>query len=260
MKNAVVVINFKKQADVSNQPYVERCLYAWNFWANKNNVDFIEIQTPFKPMDEIPVTFQRWHIFDYLKENGLKYDQIAQVDFDTIPSPFCRNFFEMTNGEFSAVCDAGEGNQLNRGIQMVKNHWMPDVDVNWGNYFNAGFVVCSEKHVPALNDVVEFYNTQKEKWKICNKTADFTDDQTILNFMIRKHGFKVNLLPRSFCVLAWHAWNFLTPTFNDYFGRTIDRKSSIRDAVDVFHMCGDTTFRETVSALMLDMFKEEYEL
>ena len=258
--NAVVVINLKKDLSAPNRPYVDRCIYAWNFWANKNGVDFIEINNPVMSMDVMPATFQRWNIFDYLRDNNLKYDQVAQVDFDTIPSPFCRNFFELTNNEWSAVPDAGEGNMLNRGIRMVKENWMPDVDVNWGNYFNAGFVVFGEKHEPVFKDTINFYNTEKEKWLKNNKSSDFTDDQTILNFMVRKNGFKVTLLPRSFNVLAWHAWNFLTPTFIDSNGRTVDRKTSIKDSVDIFHLCGDHQFRENVSEYMLSDFKQEYGL
>lgn len=262
MKNAVVIINLKDDLSAPNKPYVDRCIYAWNFWANKYGADFIEINNPMVPMVEVPATFQRWNIFEYLRNAGLSYSQIAMVDFDTIPSPFCRNFLALTDNEFSAVPDGGEGNQLNRGIRMVKENWekLSKIDTNWGNYFNAGFAVFNEKHEKAFKDVVDFYKNEKEKWMVCNKTKDFTDDQTILNFMVRYNGFKVNLLPRSFNVLAWHAWNFLTPTFTDYFGRTIDRKTSIKDSVDIFHLCGDVDFREKVSEYMLADFKEEYGL
>ncbi len=258
--NAVVLINFKSDVNSQNQPYVDRCIYAWNYWCNQHNVDFIEIQNPVMSMNVMPATFQRWYIFDYLRNNGLKYEQVAQVDFDTIPSPFCRNFFELTNGEWSAVEDNGDGPCLNRGIQMVKENWMPEVDVNWGNYFNAGFIVFSEKHEQVFKDTIEFYNKEKEKWLKCNCSADFTDDQPVLNFMVRKNGFKVTLLPRSFNVLAWHAWNFLRQDYLDSLGRLMDRKKGIQTSVDIFHLCGDVPFRNDVSMLMLETFKKEYGL
>ena len=70
-------------------------------------------------------------------------------------------FFEKTNNNFSAVLDNGFGPSINRSIQMVKNNWYKNIDVNWDTYFNSGFIVYNKNHLNVFKEIQNFYLKSK---------------------------------------------------------------------------------------------------
>ena len=257
MKKLVVMLAFK--GDKPYDPYVERCAYSWNFWCNKHGHDFIFWDEAIEDMRQTPATFQRMRIFDVLDKNGMTHEEVSLVDYDTFIFPWTDDYFKLTNGKFSGVPDAGFAPQINRSIQMVKENWFPNSKVNWGNYINAGFFTFTREHRKALEAVYSFYKTEQEKWKKANNSPDMTDDQTPLNFIIREHGFDINLLPRDYNVLDNYLFSMFTDK-TDELGRRIDRIKTIRTAAKITHLTSNPQFRNDATQFFFEAYKKELEL
>jgi hypothetical protein len=242
-----------------HQPFVQKCAYSWHHWAEKHGYDFILLDEEFEDQKKVPGIFQRMKILENLEKNGLKYDQICAVDWDTFIMPWAPNFFRIVNGEFGGVVDGGYAPALNRSIRMVRENWFPQISNNvlsWANYFNGGFVVYGKKHKPALDAVYDFFHREYKKWCETNKSPDFTDDQTILNFTVRAHGFPVVLLPRSFNVMD-NTLRTLLDNQTDALGRTLNPETSFRDVTNMVHITGDSGFRNSLTDWLFKTYVKE---
>jgi hypothetical protein len=254
MKNIVVMPNFKQDPSKQEPLFLQECKRAWKHWCDLNDCEFFEIDQPVADFRQIPPQMQKMWTLDILMHNGVEFDQIAQVDHDTYPLPHCPNFFDKTNGEFAAVLDNGFGPTLNRSLQMVKTNWYPEAtNVTWDTYFNSGFIVYSKKHLPVFQALQKFYETSKDEWCKVNRSPDLTDDQTLLNFELRKQGFDTTLLSRSYNVLDWHCRNFFA-NYVDELGREISSVKNIADCINIFHLTGDVDFRNQASSFLSNNF------
>lgn len=262
MKNLVCMINFKKTKDQPDKSFVSNTSWAWQKWCIKNNVDYIVWEDPIYDIDDMVSIVQRYYLLDILEENGLQYDQICCVDYDTFPMWHCPNFFEMTNGNFTCALDGGEPHQLNRSIRMVRANWYPEVkDVSWSNYFNAGFVVYNNTHRSAFMELIDFYKKEVKEtrnWYKINNSTDFGDDQTIINFLIRKYKYPITYLPRSFNVMDHHmrCMFFNGPDSNNRF---ISAIQTIEDCAYVFHFTGNDDQRLQLTSYILNETANKYE-
>lgn len=253
MKNVVVMLNFKENDTIPNQPFVDNCAKSWEVWCGKNDVDFFVVTDKIQSFYAMPPQIQKMYTLDILANSGIEFDQIAQVDYDIFVLPHCPNFFNLTDHKFGAGLDAGFGPQLNRSIQMCKKNWFPDSKIAWDCYFNSGFIVYNKNHTPAFKDVLEFYDKEKDNWLKANKSPNLTDDQTLLNFFIEKRGFPIHWFPRSYNVLdPWNRYFFYDAT--DELGRYINNIETIKQCVNVFHFCGDDNYRNQSTQFLREKF------
>jgi hypothetical protein len=253
MKNIIVMPNYSNKGDMKSIDFIENCKYAWKNWCNNNDCEFLELTQSIADFKDIPPQMQKMWTLDILIHNDIKFNQVAQVDYDTFPMPNCPNFFNYTNDNFAAVLDNGFGPSINRSIQMVKNNWYHEIDVNWDNYFNSGFIIYNINHREVFHAVQTFYEENLQDWKDKNRSSDLTDDQTLLNFELRKQLFDIEILPRSYNVLDWHCKNFFS-NYTDELGREINAITSIRDCINIFHLTGDTQFRNLTSNFLIENF------
>lgn len=260
MKNLVCMISFKKP-NQQEQPFVENTTFAWKKWCDKNNVDFLLWEDPLFDVNDVMPIVQRCYIFDLLEENKKEYDQICWVGHDTFPMWYCPNFFEMTNGNFTCALDTGEPHQLNRSIRMVRTNWFPEItDVCWANYFNADFLIFNKMHKPILSDLFEFYKKEVKEtrnWYRINQSTDFGDDQTIINFLVRKYKYPITYLPRSFNVMD-HFMRCIFFNGEDSNKRYISALQTIQDCVNMFHFTGDNNIRNHLTSYLIDNFGDKY--
>ena len=258
MKNLVCMINLKSPGQ-ADHPFVANTSFAWKKWCDKNGVDFLMWEDPLYDVKEMSFMVQQHYLLDMLEANGLSYDQIAQVNYDTFPMYYCPNFFEMTDGNYTVVADAGEPHQLNRSIRMVRENWYPEItEVKWENYFNSGFVVYGKKHKDVLMEVINFFKTEKEKWCRVNKSPDYADDQTIMNFAVRKYKHAMTYLPRSFNVLD-HWMRCIFFEGEDSNRRYISNLQTIKDCVNIFHFTGNNDVRNQLTSYLLHHLADKYE-
>lgn len=257
MKNVICMPAMVAQGAPPPEPFVQRCAYSWHNWATKHGYEFYFIDSEFEDSRKVPTVFQRMKLLEALDKNSIQYDKVCAVDWDTFIMPWAPDFFPIVGDTFGATADEGYAPALNRSIRMARENFFPEVtDLRWSNYFNGGFVIYDKKHKPALDEVYEFFHTKNEQWCKANKSPNLTDDQTLLNFTVRKHKFPITLLPRSFNIMDYNL-KTLFDRQTDALGRTFDPKITFRDVTDMIHMTGDSKFRNDVTGWLFANFKEE---
>ena len=102
-KNIVFMTCFEQAPDILD--YKEWCLKSWQIWCSKHNVELFVLSDELRDKTIMKPTWQRWHVFEILEANNIKYNQVALVDVDTMIHPHAPNFFDETNGEYSGVSD-----------------------------------------------------------------------------------------------------------------------------------------------------------
>ena len=185
--------------DGRNTPY-HYSIKSWQKWSEQyEDVKIIEWTEPICPPEQLKITLQRYWVHDILESNNIEYEQVLIVDADTIIHPNCPNFFNETQGEFSAVINNGCSEWLTRSIKDWGNNLFPDQPkVKPWMYFNGGFQITSKTHKPFYNLVKDFYlENQKLILELSNKIKAGTD-QTIINYLVQKEKIQVKYLPECY--------------------------------------------------------------
>ena len=81
-KNIVFMTCMEKAPDILD--YKEWCFKSWKLWCKKNDVEMVVLDQELRDRAVMKPTWQRWHVFDVLKENNVDYNQVALVDVDTM--------------------------------------------------------------------------------------------------------------------------------------------------------------------------------
>jgi hypothetical protein len=230
--------------------FLKNCKRAWKSWCDKYGHTFLTIDDPVAPMDQIKPQIQKMWTLDILDANGIEYDQVAQVDYDTYPTDVCPDFFELTNNNFSAVLDGGFLPVLNRISRVTKEIWFPEVTVSIDDFFNTGFIIFNKKHKEELDLVKDFFVGEHSDIKERLKFA--LDDQIVLNYAVKQSNKPVTYLPRSFNMVSPENERFFWEG-PDHEGRIFDIKTSIRQCVNIFHFTGDISRRNQLTSI-LDSF------
>lgn len=164
-------------------------------YADRINADFIVI-------DKIPDSYQfeeysaYWAKFilkDYLQE----YSRIIYLDLDTIVSENCPNLFEIVpEDSFAAVVEDDYGNDLSGEILAIQGNLG---DIGWvKGYINVGVMVMSREHSGLF---------RLDKNLKCDTKFP---EQTLINFNLKKEGYKVHQLSHRF-----NHMSFLNVPHND---------------------------------------------
>lgn len=185
--------------DGRNNPY-HFSIKSWTKWAEQyQDVQVIEWTEPICPPSDLKITLQRYWVHEILDSNNVEYDQVLIVDADTIIHPKAPNFFKETNNEFSVVRNNGCSEWLTRSIRDWGNNLFPnEAKVKPWEYFNGGFQITSAKHKTFYNKVKEFYTKNYSIILELNDKIKAGTDQTIINYLVKKEGIKVNFLPECY--------------------------------------------------------------
>tara|TARA_Y100001973_G_C5204294_1_gene340296 strand:- start:917 stop:1657 length:741 start_codon:yes stop_codon:yes gene_type:complete len=191
-KNVVFMTCMENAPDILD--YKEWCFKSWRYWCDKNDVQLFILDQELQDKTIMKPTWQRWHAHEVLEANNIEYEQVALVDIDTMIHWDAPNFFDLTDGEFSAVQDKFYIEWSHNSIKGYKDFW-PDVDLDWTTYFNCGFIVMSKKHKDWCKSVTDFYYANEtELRKRQHETLKKGSDQTPINYMIRASEHKLNFL------------------------------------------------------------------
>ena len=207
MNNVVFItaIPGAKTADgLDSMDYKEYCLNTWKYWCDKHNVDLILLDEAIEDANEMSATWQRYYVFDVLENSDIEYDQVAMVDLDTMIKWDTPNFFNLTDNKLSVVKD----NEVVEWTYNSKNgyqHMFPDVEFDWWDYVNAGFIIVNHKHKKLFKNIIKFYHKNKEHLLDLqyNKLRKGSD-QTPFNYMIRKMGCEIKYLPKIYNMTSLH--------------------------------------------------------
>lgn len=241
---------FDKAPDILD--YKEWCFKTWKWWCDKHDVDLFILNDELQPIGDgtgnmpgMKPTWQRWHVFDVLEANNIEYDQVALVDVDTMIHWDSPNFFEKTNGEFSAVQDKFYIEWTHNSIKGYQDMW-PNIKFDWTTYFNCGFIVMSKKHKEFCKTVTDFYYANEAELR---NRQHFTlkkgSDQTPINYMIRNSKFDLNFLSDKFNLSQMHARGVMNPL--------------MFETGYIWHFNGfDKTTRNNLMSQVWDLVKENY--
>ena len=168
---------------------------SWKHFCKKNNAELLLLENPVVDQNEMHIIFQRYYLFDMLEHNSVDYNQILMVDADTIVHPDCPNFFEVTDNKYCLVHDDGSYDWILRGMEHYKKYLFHDEWFDFWEYGNGGFQIVNKNHKKFFKEMINFYFKNKELINNLVEKFGIGRDQTILNFMLRRHKVDIKLLP-----------------------------------------------------------------
>lgn len=176
---------------------------SWEKWASTNNCELFVLNDVVVPHTDMGICWQRYYLFDILKNNDVNYNQILMVDADTIVHPDCPNFFNMTNNQLTGVAFDGSYEWILRSIEVYNKHMFGDLKFNFWEYIDCGFIVVNQLHESLFAKFVDLYWRHKNEFLELQKFGLGTD-QTPFNLFreIKKHP--INLLPYEFNMVDLH--------------------------------------------------------
>ena len=206
MKNIVFIPNINL-GDGRSESY-NYSIQSWKHFCDKYDCKLLILDELLFPIEHMKVTWQRFYLFDLLKD--VDYDQILMVDADTIVHPDCPNFFEMTNHEYSAVVNNGSFEWVKRSVDQYSELMFDNkVPFKLWEYVNCGFQIVNKKHKPFFDYVKNYYNSKQDLIRNSIERVKAGTDQTIINFLLREQNIKINYLPIAYNLQDLHSKQLL---------------------------------------------------
>ena len=180
---------------------------TWSYWAKKNNVDFV-MDTEHDPRFKNPI----WNKF-LMFERYPGYDKYVSIDCDTMIKWDAPNFFEnMDSDTFYAVNDRSSLRWIKQSIND-RQKWFPNIKLNYETYWNSGVIWCTKHHKDLFNDMVDLYLNNKVEFDSWNKGGGIV--QTLLNFILVKRNYKLDLIPPVWNLLSMHKTEMFSHNWQD---------------------------------------------
>tara|TARA_R110002051_G_C8633481_1_gene485109 strand:+ start:260 stop:1036 length:777 start_codon:yes stop_codon:yes gene_type:complete len=170
---------------------------SWKHWCDKNDCELFILEDLLLPVEHMPIVWQRYYVFDLLEANNVKYNQVLLVDADTIIHPDCPNFFNETDGKYSAVLNNGCHEWVHRSISQWGPNFFDSNSFPLWRYINGGFQIFNESHKEYLTAIINWYNDNKDNLlQVLGKYN--SGDQTCINFFREKYNLEMNILPECY--------------------------------------------------------------
>lgn len=202
MKNIVFLVDVKlkgsgRWAGTRSDPY-KFSIDSWKIWCEKNRHELFVLTEEVLPHEHMPISWQRYFIFDLLDANGIEYDQIMYVDADTIPHPDCPDVFEMSERKFCFVHNDGSYDWVLRSIENYSKYFFGGYMFPWYHYFDSGMLIFNKEHRPFFEAIINFFNDNRENLLAAEKNWHVGTDQTPVNFLTHMLEIDYKVLPYEF--------------------------------------------------------------
>ena len=203
MKNVVFIVDITlkgsqrevgRWAETRSDPYVF-CTKAWKKWCDKNDCELFVLNEEVLPHSTMPVSWQRYYVFDLLEASGIEYDQILYVDADTIPHPDCPNVFEMSDRKFCFVHNEGSYDWILRSIENYGKYFFDGHMIPWTDYFDSGMLIFNKQHKQFFQKIIEFFHDNRENLLKVESEWHAGTDQTPVNFLTHILNIDYKRLP-----------------------------------------------------------------
>ena len=203
MKNIVFIVDITlkgsqrevgRWAETRSDPYVF-CTKAWQKWCDKNDCELFVLNEEVLPHAQMPVSWQRYYVFDLLEANGIEYDQIMYVDADTIPHPDCPNVFEMSDRKFCFVHNEGSYDWILRSIENYSKYFFDGYMIPWTDYFDSGMLIFNKEHKEFFSEILNFFHDNRTNLLSVEKEWHAGTDQTPVNFLTHTLDIDYKKLP-----------------------------------------------------------------
>ena len=192
MKNVVFIPNIDLGTGRSDK--YNCCIKSWKWWCNKNNCELLMWEDLLLPIEQMPIVWQRYYVFDILDANDIEYGQVLLVDADTIIHPDCPNFFNETYGAYSAVMNDGDYEWVNKSISQYGVKFFNKNTFPTWRYINGGFQIFHPHHKDYLKGLIEWYSENSKELKQVFGKWNSTD-QTCINFYREEQDIPMTILP-----------------------------------------------------------------
>lgn len=198
MKNIIFMADMKIDGKISRTDAYQYSINSWKHWAQNNNARVVTLTEPLVDLKEMGITWQRYYLFELLKDSGIEYDQVLIVDSDTIVHANCPNFFELTEGKYCAVHNEGSYDWTFRSIENYSKYLFNGYMFDFTRYINGGWQIVNKKFEPFFNAMVQFYNEHKKTLLWMQETFHVGTDQPVLNFLLNMYNIDLKILPYEF--------------------------------------------------------------
>lgn len=177
-------------------PY-QYSINSWTYFAKKYNAELFVMEDVIVPHEDMGICWQRYYVFDILKQSNIEYNQILLVDADTIVHPECPNIFELTNNKLTGIHNDGSYDWVLRSLENYAHYVFSGYQSKFQNYIDCGFIIANRLHEDFFANIVKFYWEQQTLLKEMEKMHVGTD-QTPFNILVQREGIELNLLPYEF--------------------------------------------------------------
>lgn len=184
---------------------------SWEAWAKtQENVEVFLLKDLVVPEDEMLISWQRWYALDILEANGIDYDQVLLVDADSTVTPWCPNFFELTERKLTSVAIEGDYEWVARNVtsysqEFYNEPWSMRLD----NYTQCGFVIMNKDHQQYFKDFIQFYWDNQQAIIDSYSKYKVGTDQGLFNLYREKSGIESKVLPRQYSMMDLSRKNLL---------------------------------------------------
>jgi len=178
----------------------EWSIKSWKDYAKRWDCEIFVLDQPLMDIEWMKPNWFKMYILDILEANGIDYDQVLYVDYDTIVTPDAPNIFELTDHKFAAVRNFGDMDWVCRSIENYSKFVFDGFTFPYYNYFNSGVMVFNKKHKEFFKKLQEFYQTNRDKLIWMQNTYCVGNDQPVFNFFVNQY------IPNDYKVLDYE-WN-----------------------------------------------------
>ena len=164
-------------------------------WCDKNDCELFVLDEEVLPHSQMPVSWQRYYVFDLLEANEIDYYQVMYVDADTIPHPDCPNVFEMSDRKFCFVHNEGSYDWILRSIENYSKYFFDGYMIPWCDYFDSGMMIFNKDHKEFFAKIIEFFHDNRENLLEVESKWHAGTAQTPVNYLTHIEGIDYKKLP-----------------------------------------------------------------
>ena len=196
MKKNVVFLPCIDAGDGRNSPY-QYSINSWKKWCDINNCNLVIMDQLLCPIEDMKITWQRYHVLEILEHSEIEYNQVLMVDADTIIHPDTPNFFKKTNNNLTVVHNEGCYDWVIRSMENYHKYMFNDnpIPFNFWEYINTGFIIFNKSHKKFLKEFIDFYQKNQKLIISLQETYHVGTCQPVFNYLLRQKNIKHTFLP-----------------------------------------------------------------
>ena len=191
MNNVIFLINivhdknFKGGGNTQNGLF-EYSIQSWRQYAEKYDCQLFILDQTLFDIEYMKPNWFKMYILDILDNEGIEYDQVLYVDYDTIVMPNAPNIFELTEHKFCAVRNFGDMDWVCRSIENYSKYLFGNFMFPYYNYFNSGVMIFNKNHKQLFHDIQSFYEQSVDQLSWMQNTFCVGNDQPVFNFFVNR--------------------------------------------------------------------------
>ena len=104
------------------------------------------------------------------------------------------NIFDLSEGKFCFVHNEGSYDWVLRSIENYSKYFFNGYMIPWDYYFDSGVLLFNKNHEEFFNQIISFFNDNREQLLAAEKTWHVGTDQTPVNFLVHMNNIDYKVL------------------------------------------------------------------